>query len=190
MSASPSTDRVDIACYDAVARTLHWLVAALAVIVVALALAFLVTPRGSALRDLLLTLHRSFGLTILVLMLLRIVGRLGHPPPPLPPGFPAIEAWAAHADHALLYLLFLVMPISGYVNAAAAGHAVSFFGLVSLPPLLQESPWVSQIAAAVHLAAQFLVYALVAMHVAAALMHRLRRRHPILERMLPPRSRA
>ena len=186
MSSAPA-DRDDVACYDAVARTLHWLVAALAVGVVALALTFLLTPRGSATRDLLLILHRSFGLMILGLMVLRIIWRLGHPPPPLPSGFPTFEAWAAHADHALLYLLFLVMPVSGYVNSAAAGHAVSFFGLVSLPPVIGESPRLSQIAAAVHLVAQFLVYALVAAHVAAALMHRLLRRHAILERMLPPR---
>jgi cytochrome b561 len=120
-------------------------------------------------------------------MLFRAVWRLWHKPPPLPACLPRIEALAAHADHALLYLLFLVMPLSGYVNAAAAGHSVSFFGIVAIPPLVPEDDRLSQIADAVHLAGQFLIYALVAVHVAAALMHAIVRRNGILERMLPVR---
>ncbi len=180
-------DPIEIACYDPVARGVHWLVAALAVTAVALGLASLGAPRETASRNLLLVLHRSVGLSILALMVFRMIWRVRHRAPPLPPGFPRIEALAAHADHALLYLLFLVMPLSGYANAAAAGHAVSFFGAFAIPPLLPENDRVSQIAVAVHLVGQFLVYALVAAHVAAALLHRIRRRHAIWQRMLPPR---
>ena len=85
-------------------------------------------------------LHRSVGLLILALMVFRIFWRLTHPPPPLPAGFPRLEAAAAHADHALLYVVFLVMPLTGLLNAAAAGHPVSFFGLFAIPPLLPEDP--------------------------------------------------
>ncbi len=180
-------DPVEIACYDPVARTLHWLIAALAVVVVSLGWAIPGAPRETESRDLLLLLHRSVGLSILALMVIRVLWRLFHPPPPLPAGFPRIEALAAYADHALLYVLFLVMPLSGYVNAAAAGHAVSLFGLVAIPPLIPENGRLSQAAVAVHLAGQFVVYGLVALHVAAALMHRIVRRNTILERMLPLR---
>jgi cytochrome b561 len=180
-------DPVEIATYTPAARAVHWAVAALAVIVVAFGWAIPGAPRGTESRELLLVLHRSVGLLVLGLMAFRIVWRLTHPPPPLPAGFPRLEAAAAYADHALLYLLFLVMPLSGYVNAAAAGHSVSFFGLFAIPPLIPEDPRLSQIAVAVHLAGQFLVYALVAVHVAAALTHRFVRRNRILERMLPLR---
>lgn len=182
-----TADPIAIACYDPVARAAHWLVAGLAVIVVSLGWAVPGAPRETESRELLLLLHRSVGLLILALMVFRVLWRLGHPPPPLPAGFPRIEALAAHASHALLYVLFLVMPLSGYLNAAAAGHPVSFFGLVTIPPLLAENVRLSQAAVAVHLAGQFLVYALVAIHVAAALMHRFVRRNGILERMLPLR---
>ncbi len=175
------------ACYDPVARALHWLVAGLAVVVVSLAWAIPGAPRETESRDLLLLLHRSVGLSILALMVCRVLWRLGHPPPPLPAGLPRIEALAAHADHALLYVLFLVMPLSGYLNAAAAGHSVSLFGVVAIAPLVPENDRLSQAAIAVHLAGQFLVYGLVAIHVAAALTHRLVRRNTILERMLPLR---
>jgi cytochrome b561 len=180
-------DPAETACYDPVARALHWLVAGLAVVVVSLGWAIPGAPRESESRDLLLLLHRSVGLSILALMVVRVVWRLGHPPPPLPTGFPRIEALAAHADHALMYVLFLVMPLSGYLNAASAGHSVSLFGLVAIPPLVPENARLSQAAIAVHLLGQFAVYGLVAIHVAAALMHRLVRRNTILERMLPLR---
>jgi len=173
--------------YDPVARALHWLVAGLAVIVVAGGLAIPGAPRESHSREVLLLLHRSVGLLLLALMLVRIVWRAGHPPPPRPPGLSQIEASAARADQALLYLLFLVMPLSGYVAAAAAGHPVSIFGIIAIPPLLPESDRLSQIADAVHLAGQFLVYAAVGVHVAAALMHRIVRRDGVFERMLPRR---
>jgi cytochrome b561 len=182
-------DPIEIACYDPVARAVHWLVAGLAVVVVSLGVAIPGAPRETGSRDLLLLLHRSVGLVILALMVFRAMWRLAHPPPPLPAGFPPIEALAAHADHALLYLMFLVMPLSGYLNAAAAGHSVSFFGLVAIPPLVPENQPLSQAAVAVHLTGQFLIYALVGVHVAAALMHRFVRRNGILERILPLRRR-
>jgi cytochrome b561 len=182
--ASPR-DPVDIATYDRVARTLHWLVAGLAVVVVSLGWAIPGSTRESDSRDWLLLLHRSIGLLILALMLFRVFWRWRHPPPPLPAEFPAIESLAAHADHALLYVMFLVMPLSGFLNAAVAGHGVSFFGLLTIPSFLPASGRWSQIAVAVHLAGQFAVYGLVAMHVAAALMHRFIRRNRILDRMLP-----
>jgi cytochrome b561 len=177
----------ETACYDPVVRAVHWLVATLAVIVVSLGWAIPGAPRETESRDLLLLLHRSVGLLILALMVFRVVWRLGHPPPPLPADFPRIETLAAHANHALLYLILFVMPLSGYLNAAAAGHKVSFFGVVLIPPLLPENDRLAQAAVAVHLAGQFLVYALVGLHVAAALMHRIVRRNGILERMLPLR---
>lgn len=175
--------------YDPVARALHWSIAALAVIVVSLGLAIPETPRNLVPRDVLLTLHRSVGLLILTLMVVRVLWRLGHPPPPLPLSLRPIEVWLAHANHLALYLLFVLMPLAGYVNAAAAGHSVSFFGLFAIPPLLPKNTQLSQIAIAIHLAGQFLIYAFVAMHVAAAMMHLLVRRDGVFERMLPRRRR-
>ena len=132
-------------------------------------------------------LHRSVGLIILAVMLLRAGWRLRYPAPPLPPSLTPIEATLARSTHILLYVIFIGMPIAGYVNAAAAGHSVSLFGVVSIPPLLPEDERLSQLAIALHLVGQYLVYFFVTLHVAGALLHGIVRRDGVLERMLPLR---
>ena len=179
---------IPTAAYDPVARGLHWLIAGLAVVVVSLGWAIPGAPRETGSREMLLLLHRSFGLLVVAAILIRALWRLSHPPPPLPPSLAHIEALAAHANHLLLYVFFVLQPLSGYINAAAAGHSVSFFGLLTIPPLIPESPRLSQVANAVHLAGQFAIYALVGVHVAAALMHAAIRRDGVFDRMVPRRG--
>lgn len=180
-------DPPEIESYGPVARALHWAVAGLAVVVVSLGLAIPGAARETVSREVLLTLHRSLGLSILALMLFRVAWRSTHRPPPLPRDLPKLVGLTAYLDQLLMYVLFLVMPLTGYVNAAAAGHSVSFFGIVSIPPLIPENDRLSQAADALHLAAQFLIYAAVAAHITGALMHRILTGHRVLERMLPPR---
>jgi cytochrome b561 len=171
--------------YDGVAIGLHWLVAALAIAVATLGLMIPEAPRGSEWRDWVLLWHRSIGMTILAVMVLRMLWRLSHPTPPLPPTLRPIEAFLAHATHVLLYIAFLAMPLAGYLNTAAAGHSLSLFGLVTIPPPIAENQRLAQAAIALHLAGQFAVYGFVAAHVAAALMHGIFRRDGVFSRMLP-----
>lgn len=173
--------------YDRVARATHWLLAALAVNVVSFGWASEAAAHNTPAREHLLLLHRSLGLVILALVLFRILWRLRHPAPPLSPGVGRGIAALAHLTQSGLDLAFLAMPLAGYINAAAAAHSVSLFGIVSILPLLPRDPRLSQIAIAVHLVGQYLVYFLVALHIAGALHHAIVRRDEVLDRMLPRR---
>jgi cytochrome b561 len=182
-----ATSRQSAAGYDRVSRAVHWGNAILAAFVVGLGLSITGAPRGGAARDWLLTLHMSFGTVILGLVLFWGGWRMRHPAPPLRPLLSWLEASAARLAQALLYLLFIGMPVSGYVTEMAAGRAVSLFGLVAIPPLLAESGRLAQVALALHLVGQLLIYAVLALHIAGALMHGFVRRDGVLEWMLPPR---
>jgi len=89
--------------------------------------------------------------------------------------------------HLALYVILIVMPIAGYLNAAAAGHTVSLFGVLRVPPCLPENGRLSQAAIAAHLVGQYVLYLFVALHIARALHHGVIRRDGILDRMLPAR---
>ena len=84
-------------------------------------------------------------------------------------------------------MLLIVMPLAGCVNTAAAGHAVSLFGIVSIPPLIPENGRLAQLAIAVHPVGQYFAYFFAALHVAGALRHGVIKRDGVLERMLPLR---
>jgi cytochrome b561 len=173
--------------YDRVSRAMHWLVAALAVMVVAFGWAGEAAARNTPARGSLLSLHGSIGLTILAAMLVRILWRRRHPAAALPPTLSRQEAVLARGTHLALYLMFIAMPLAGYVNAAAEGHPVSLFGVLSIPPLLPVNERLSQAAIAVHLVGQYLVYLLVGLHVAGALYHGVVQQDGVIERMLPRR---
>jgi cytochrome b561 len=171
--------------YDRVTRMLHWTNAVLALVTVLLAWCLLAAPRHDGARAWLLILHGSCGLVILALMLFWTGWRMRHPSPALRPLLTVIEVLLARATQLGMVLLFVAMPVTGYVGLAAAGVRLRLFGLFDLPLLVPESGWLSQTAIALHLVGEFLIYGLVALHIAAALMHGFIRRDGILERMLP-----
>jgi cytochrome b561 len=173
--------------YDSVAQALHWLVAMLAVAVVLLGWTIEGVPRNTPQRDLLMMVHSSVGLGILAAMIFRAGWRWRHPPPPLPPSLGRLEAALARCIHLVLYLTFILMPLAGYLNAAAAGHPVDFFGVLSIPPLLPESGRLSQVAIAIHLVGQYPLYVFVTLHLAGALFHGAVKRDGVVGRMLPMR---
>jgi cytochrome b561 len=171
--------------YGGVARALHWFVAGLVAAVVVLGWAMLAAPPDAPRRDLLLLWHRSLGLVTLAVVLFWLAWRSRHPPPPLPSDLGWPTAALARLTQATLCALLIGMPVTGWVNAAAAGHRVSLFGLLSLPPLLSDNGRLSQAAVALHLAGQYLLYGLVALHVSGALYHAVLRRDGVFERMRP-----
>jgi cytochrome b561 len=154
-------------------------------VVVPLAWVMMNMPQTAPTRGLLFTLHKSVGLTILGLVAVRLVWRARHPAPALGNRFDRWEKATAIASHWMLYGVLIGMPTSGYLLDATGGYPISYFGLFSIP-LLPKSPAVSQAAIWLHVAfGQWLVYALVLLHVAATVWHVSVRRDGVLDRMLP-----
>jgi cytochrome b561 len=171
--------------YTLTAQALHWITAALMFVVLPIAWVMVNMPKSAQFRGLLFTLHKSVGLTIVVLVAVRIAWRAKHPIPPLDVGLARWEKVAAKGSHWMLYVVLVGMPISGYLLDAAGGYSISYFGLFSVP-LLPKSPALSSAATWVHVAVgQWLVYTLIFLHVAASIWHISVRRDGVLDRMLP-----
>ena len=181
MQPAPPNER-----YDSVQIALHWLISALIVAAIGLIWTVNALPKGD-LQTTLFFLHRSCGVTILALAVLRLAWRLSRSVPPPPATLPAWQQLAATATHWLLYALIIIMPITGYLSSALLGHPVTVFFLFDLPPLGEHKPY-ADIAGAIHVTLQWAVYGLIALHAGAALRHHFVLRDGVLRRMLPGRQ--
>jgi cytochrome b561 len=174
--------------YTLTAQALHWITAALMFIVLPIAWVMMNMPETAPSRSLLFELHKSVGLTIVMIVAVRLAWRAKYPAPPLGARLQAWEKGAAVASHWMLYAVLIGMPISGYLLDATGGYPISYFGLFSVP-ILPKSPAFASAAIWAHVVVgQWLVYALILLHVAATVWHVSFRRDEVLDRMLPERA--
>ena len=156
--------------YTRVAVVLHWLVAALVLAQVTWGWTMQAIPkRPPGLRADAFNFHKSMGLVILALMLVRLGWRLAHPPPPMT-ALPGWQRRLARAVHAAFYVLLLAMPVAGYLGSVWSGYPVKWFG-VTLPAWSAAHPALKELMSAVHLGLSIVLVAAIALHVAAAVRH-------------------
>jgi cytochrome b561 len=173
--------------YDPVAMTLHWLIAAGVLALVVLGLWMIEIPKQPVgVRAYWFNLHKSIGLTVGLLVLVRLGWRLTHRPPPLPSSTPGWQVNAARTAHVLLYACLVVMPLSGYLGSVFSGYPIRYFGTV-LPAWGWKDEALKDLFSSVHYATAMTLIALASLHVLAALKHALVDRDGVFERMLPGR---
>jgi cytochrome b561 len=170
--------------YSAAAQALHWISAALIFAVVPLGWIFAEFKKPLGGPAIYSSLHKTLGLIVLALILVRLVWRLTHRPPALPVRMADWEKATAIATHWLLYFIFIAMPVSGYVDSSGGTHPISVLGLFDVPKI-PVSHAMGELAGEIHVLGQFAVYALVLLHIGATVWHLTVSRDAILDRMLP-----
>ena len=170
--------------YDTVSRTFHWLVVALVLLQIALALVLPSLLPKSA-EDSITAWHLATGSTILLVMLLRLGWRLAHPMPPAPSDLPTALRLLARGTHWAFYVVLILLPLLGWMAANAYGGTPRLLGLIPLPRLLSPDQATAETIGGIHKTVATLLLALIALHVSGALYHALVKRDGVIRRMLP-----
>lgn len=166
------------------ARTLHWLMALL-IIGAGIVGLYMSDLPNSPQKIRIYALHKSVGLTVLALLLLRFVWRLADRRPDEVP-MPAWQAMGARVVHLLLYALMLLLPLSGWLYNSASGYPLQWFGLFNLPSLTGGAdPALKGVAHEFHEYGFWLLVVALVAHAGAALKHHIVDRDDTLVRMLP-----
>ncbi len=168
--------------YTAVAKGLHWLMAVLILGLLVLGMYMQDLPLSPQKLEL-YAWHKWTGVTVFVLVWLRLAWRVTHRPPALPEGMRPVMRLAAHAGHAALYGLMVVIPLSGWLMSSAKGFQTVWFGLLPIPDLVGKDKELGDLLQQVHQALNLLLMLTLAGHVAAALWHHLVLKDDTLRRM-------
>jgi cytochrome b561 len=172
--------------WGAVSQSLHWLIVVLLLVMAWLGLTMTDLPNTPRKIEI-YGLHKSIGLGILALVLLRLAWRLYAGAPQPLSGTPRWQQRIATATHAGMYLLLVAIPASGWVINSASGFPLRWFGLFRVPQLVASDEALEELAEAWH---EWMFWALVVLalvHAAAAIWHHVFQRDATLARMLPRR---
>jgi cytochrome b561 len=178
--------------YGNVAMLLHWLIAIAIVTLLIVGRYMHGLSNDDPSKFMLYQLHKSTGLTVLLLTMARIAWRLFNPPPALPATMAFWERWAAHSTHFAFYALMLAVPLSGWwvASTSSSGIPTVWFGLFEVPNLpapqdLHDLKEMHEEAEETHELLGNLIILLLILHVGAALKHHFWDRDNVLKRMLP-----
>jgi len=170
--------------YGSVAKMFHWFMAFIIIGLLAVGLIMTDMPVSPD-KFKIYGLHKSFGITVLTLAVLRISWKIMNDQPVLPDMLKAWEKFLAHVGHGLLYVLMFSMPLSGWAMSSAAGLPVSVFGLFTLPNLVMPDRALKVTFMEVHETLAWVLIVMIVLHVLAALLHHYHYKNNVLRRMLP-----
>ncbi|KAA2242359.1 cytochrome b [Salinarimonas soli] len=170
--------------YSGAQKALHWTIAALVLAMVGIGLTMTAIGEGAA-RNALYEIHKSIGVIVLSLTVVRLALRWRRGAPPLVAGLPGWQRAAAHASHLALYALLVAVPLVGWSGVSACCPPVNLFWTVPVTLPVGGGIEAAKPILAVHDVLALSLAAVVAIHIAAALHHHLGRRDETLRRMLP-----
>ena len=174
--------------YTGLAIVFHWIIAMMVFLLIVLGLSMTDIPRGTSARSVFYNFHKSVGLTVGVLMFLRLWWRLRNPPPPLPETMASWQIKLSKISHVMLYACLFIMPISGFAATQFTKWGLKFFGLFKIPPLAFESKAIYTVLQNVHQVAGWILIVIISVHILGALKHGLIDRDNVLQRIFIPRD--
>lgn len=169
--------------YTRIAMLLHWTMVLLVASLFALGWYMVDLPKGPA-RSYYFALHKSLGLSALLILCLRVAWRLAHRPPLLPDGVPRWQAQLARGVHGAFYVLLVLQPLSGYLSSCFSGYATSWFGL-PLPAWAWRDAPLNELFTELHVLCSITLLVLIGVHLLGFLSHLMVGDRALSRRMWP-----
>jgi cytochrome b561 len=170
--------------YTGTAKFFHWITVVFVLLVIPMGLIMADIEPGQ-LKNTLFDLHRSLGVTISILTIIRLIYRLGHKPPPLDESVQPIQRLAAHIVHGILYAGLIFLPIGGLIGAWMFGASLNYFWLFQIAPPMERDPETAKQILGFHSLVSKVFAGIILVHIAAALAHHFVFKDRTLRRMLP-----
>lgn len=165
-------------------RTMHWVLGIIILGMLFVGLYMIRLPVDDPFKWQLYDLHKSFGVIVFVLAVIRLMIRFTSNIPPLPTKISTLESKLSVVFTILLYLTMFIMPLSGYISSTAAGFGVKFFSF-DMPNFFSEKNFdLSRVAITVHIYVAYFLLALLCLHLSAPIKHLLIDKINIFKRML------
>ena len=168
--------------YHPVAKTLHWLMSILIIGLLALGLYMHELPLSPQKLEL-YSWHKWFGVTVFMLVWLRLAWQIVHPAPPPSAALSPVLKNTARAAHSVLYVLMALIPVSGWMMSSAKGFQTVWFGVLPIPDLLSRDKELGDLLQEVHEGLNVALMLTLSGHVAAALWHHFVLKDDTLKRM-------
>jgi cytochrome b561 len=169
--------------YTYTAIFLHWATAALVLSLFALGWYMVDLPRGPD-RSFSFALHKSIGLTVFMLGLVRVVWRIRHRPPFYPSEMGGLRIALARAVHHMFYILLVLQPVSGYLSSSFSGYKTRFFG-IALPHWGWRDSPLNELFTEIHVMCSLALAILIVAHILGALAHLTNHGDHVFRRMSP-----
>jgi cytochrome b561 len=174
--------------YSPTNQALHWVTALCMFAILPLAWVMTHAKPETPFQESLFNWHKTLGGIVLLVTLFRIAWRFKDGPPPYPPIIARWDRTLAHLAYWLFFAILLWMPITGYFGSSFGGHATVLFNLIPTPLLTPKDKGLSGLFIQLHNAGQWVVYALILLHLTAVAFHLIWGRDGVLGRMLPPNA--
>ena len=173
---------MEIQRYSTTAIIIHWLMAIMIITMICMGGYMADLPKGSEERTWFFTLHKSIGLTLALLAIIRLVWKLISTSPPLPDIVSATHQKMAKATHHLLYLMMFIQPVSGYISSSFTSYKTKFWG-IPLPRWADKNPEMNQLFNEIHEISAICLVVLLVIHIAGVVYHMKRKESELLKRM-------
>jgi cytochrome b561 len=170
--------------YTRTSVVLHWLTALLLFGQILLGWYLESIPRQTPARSVIVNFHKSTGIILGIVILIRLLWRVAHRAPELPEFLPRWERVVAKASHHALYLCMVLMPLSGYIASNFSKWGVNFFDAVKFPAWGPDNHAIYAVLNTTHVVTSYVLVALIALHIVAALTHAVRK-DGVFSRILP-----